>query len=181
MEPGFPVRVFWIYYLPTMVTAGCKLYVLALAPSLSFTAFTQRYITTHSSVTELIVMFVSFRIMSSEVDEKVELLFRAVGDAPVLKKNKFKLSRLKTILFVNHFLTKATKCEGEERIFLYIHQSFSPLPSAEIGMLFDNYNRKWFFIYQPVRHQILATVRTVPPIRSFIWYRTAVVFVIKNR
>ena len=82
----------------------------------------------------------------AEVDEKVELLFRAVGDAPMLKKSKFKLSRAKNVQFVNHFLTKATKCEKEERIYLYIHQSFSPAPDAQVGLLFDNYSRNRFFL-----------------------------------
>ena len=80
-------------------------------------------------------------IKFSRMDEKVELLFRAVGDAPVLKKNKFKLQRSKNIQFVNQFLAKVTKCEGDERIYVYIHQAFSPTPDSEIGTLFDNYNR----------------------------------------
>ena len=78
----------------------------------------------------------------SDIDEKVELLFKAVGDAPVLKKNKFKLSRAKTIQFVAQFLAKATKCTGDERVYVFIHQSFAPTPDAQIGTLFDNYNRK---------------------------------------
>jgi hypothetical protein len=56
--------------------------------------------------------------MSESALEKVEILLRAVGDAPVLKKNKFKLNRTQKIAFVSDFLRKATKCEADERIFL---------------------------------------------------------------
>lgn len=76
---------------------------------------------------------------SRVADEKIEILLRAVGDAPVLKKNKFKLPRSQKIAFVTEFLRKATKCEAEERIFLYIHQAFSPVIDTTIGTLFDNY------------------------------------------
>ena len=63
--------------------------------------------------------------MTETAPEKVEILLRAVGDAPVLKKNKFKLNRTQKIAFVSDFLRKATKCEGDERIFLVrILQSF---------------------------------------------------------
>ena len=56
--------------------------------------------------------------MTENSQEKVEILLRAVGDAPVLKKNKFKLNRTQKIAFVSDFLRKATKCEADERIFL---------------------------------------------------------------
>lgn len=93
--------------------------------------------------------------MSDSAPEKVEILLRAVGDAPVLKKNKFKLNRTQKIAFVSDFLRKATKCEEDERIFLvkkmgilskynciqYIHQAFSPTMDSPIGILFDNHAR----------------------------------------
>merc|ERR1712127_1019566 len=77
--------------------------------------------------------------MTENAQEKVEILLRAVGDAPVLKKNKFKLNRTQKIAFVSDFLRKATKCEADERIFLYIHQAFSPTMDSPTGTLFDNH------------------------------------------
>jgi len=73
--------------------------------------------------------------------EKIEVLLRAVGSAPVLKKQKFMLSRSHQINFVINFLSKKMfKPEDNERIFIYIHQSFSPTPDTNVGLLYDNYS-----------------------------------------
>jgi ubiquitin-like protein ATG12 len=70
--------------------------------------------------------------------EKIQVLLRAVGSAPVLKKQTFMLSRSHQINFVINFLSKKM-CKDDERIFIYIHQSFSPTPDTNVGLLYDNY------------------------------------------
>ena len=104
--------------------------------------------------------------MASE-SEKICILLKSVGNAPVLKKDKFMLGKttklrhdfdtiskrmydtnypdFRTFLkswksYVINFLSKKM-CEPDERIFIYIHQSFSPTPDTSVGLLFDNYSR----------------------------------------
>jgi len=76
--------------------------------------------------------------MTSE-SEKICILLKSVGNAPVLKKDKFMLGKTTKLSYVINFLSKKM-CEPDERIFIYIHQSFSPTPDTSVGLLFDNYS-----------------------------------------
>jgi len=71
-------------------------------------------------------------------NDKTTIVLKSVGDGPVLKKTQFQVSRSKTIKWVNEWLHKKV-CSDDERIFIYIHQSFAPTPDTTIGLLFDNY------------------------------------------
>ena len=73
----------------------------------------------------------------------VKILLRPVGSAPVLDKQKFKLSAEKKIFDVQTFLQrKLSQSLGSEinSLFLYVSScGFSPLKESTVGELFDIY------------------------------------------
>ncbi|KAH3778735.1 hypothetical protein DPMN_180206 [Dreissena polymorpha] len=67
----------------------------------------------------------------------VNVLLKAAGDAPILKKKKYTLERNKRIAYISTFLSKLIKLESGESIFLYVNQSFAPALDSEVGSVFD--------------------------------------------
>ena len=68
---------------------------------------------------------------------KIDILLRATGDVPILKKKKWAVDPAKKIGWVKEFLHKYIKCESHESVFLYVNQSFSPAPDVAVGTLYD--------------------------------------------
>jgi ubiquitin-like protein ATG12 len=76
---------------------------------------------------------------SSEGDltPKVLLHLRSVGEAPALKRNKFKLSGEKQLIEVEKFLKKSL---GQDRsVYLYCGSGFSPTSDQLLQDLYDNF------------------------------------------
>ena len=71
----------------------------------------------------------------SDTTPKVLLHLRSVGEAPALKKNKFKLNGGKQLIEIERFLKKSI---GQEKsIYLYCGSGFSPTPDQVLQDLFD--------------------------------------------
>lgn len=70
-------------------------------------------------------------------NNKIEILLKAVGNAPILKKKKFLLERTKNVNFIIDWLKKYMKLDPKEQLFLYVNQEFAPSPDAEIGTIYD--------------------------------------------
>jgi ubiquitin-like protein ATG12 len=68
---------------------------------------------------------------------KIEILLKAVGNAPILKKKKFLLDRSKNVHYIIEWLKKYMKLETKDQLFIYVNQEFAPSPDAEIGTIFD--------------------------------------------
>ncbi|CAF0849877.1 unnamed protein product [Brachionus calyciflorus] len=68
---------------------------------------------------------------------KIEILLKAAGNAPILKKKKFLLERTKNVNFIIEWLKKYMKLDPKEQLFLYVNQEFAPSPDAEIGTIYD--------------------------------------------
>ena len=68
---------------------------------------------------------------------KIEILLKAVGNAPILRKKKFLLDRNRNVHYIHDWLKKYMKLEPSEQLFLYINQEFAPSPDAEIGTIYD--------------------------------------------
>ncbi|XP_052230872.1 ubiquitin-like protein ATG12 [Dreissena polymorpha] len=73
----------------------------------------------------------------TQTKSKVNVLLKAAGDAPILKKKKYTLERNKRIAYISTFLSKLIKLESGESIFLYVNQSFAPALDSEVGSVFD--------------------------------------------
>mmetsp|Transcript_6576 Transcript_6576/g.12028 ORF Transcript_6576/g.12028 Transcript_6576/m.12028 type:complete len:95 (-) Transcript_6576:239-523(-) len=69
--------------------------------------------------------------------EKVVVLLKATGDAPILKQSKFKVSKSEKFVFISEFLRKNLKLE---QVFMYLNSSFSPALNERIGTLHEAYN-----------------------------------------
>uniref|UniRef100_UPI00358FB9E1 ubiquitin-like protein ATG12 n=1 Tax=Myxine glutinosa TaxID=7769 RepID=UPI00358FB9E1 len=69
--------------------------------------------------------------------KKVDILLKAVGDAPIMKQKKWSVEPHKTVQGIIQFVRKYIKCEPEDALFLYVNQSFAPSPDQVIGSLYE--------------------------------------------
>lgn len=69
--------------------------------------------------------------------DKVVLELKAVGDAPRLKSNKFKIQRGKSFAEAQSLLRRQLQLSDGDSLFLYCSSSFRPNLSDSIGDLFD--------------------------------------------
>lgn len=70
--------------------------------------------------------------------EKIIILFRPAGNAPILKQSKFKLAPTLTIQSVQEFLTRQLQCETTTP-FVYINGAFAPTPEQLVGDLYNSF------------------------------------------
>ncbi|XP_076073554.1 ubiquitin-like protein ATG12 [Mytilus galloprovincialis] len=68
---------------------------------------------------------------------KIDVLLKAAGDAPIMKKKKWSVDRNKRVSWISEFIKKYLKFEPTESMFLYVNQSFAPAPDTEVGSVFD--------------------------------------------
>ncbi|GAV03121.1 hypothetical protein RvY_13597 [Ramazzottius varieornatus] len=68
---------------------------------------------------------------------KIDVLLKAVGDAPIMKKKKWAVEPNKKVAWIADFVRKYIKCEPHESLFLYVNQYFSPSPDQEIGSIYE--------------------------------------------
>ncbi|KAK3728615.1 hypothetical protein QZH41_011699 [Actinostola sp. cb2023] len=66
---------------------------------------------------------------------KVEVLLKAAGDAPIMKKKKWTVEGTKTIAYLIEFIKKYIRCEPEDSLFLYVGQAFAPSPDQVVSNL----------------------------------------------
>ncbi|XP_070579440.1 ubiquitin-like protein ATG12 [Ptychodera flava] len=69
--------------------------------------------------------------------KKIDLLLKAAGDAPIMKKKKWAVDPSKKVGWVTEFIKKYIKCEPHESVFIYVNQSFSPAPDRDLKSLFE--------------------------------------------
>ncbi|CAK1596594.1 unnamed protein product [Parnassius mnemosyne] len=68
---------------------------------------------------------------------KVDILLKATGDAPIMKKKKWAVDAEKPIGWVMEFVKKYLKLEPEEKLFMYVNQTFAPSPDQIIRNLYE--------------------------------------------
>jgi len=68
---------------------------------------------------------------------KVEVLLKPVGDAPMLNKKKWSVDRDKTVAWIVQFIRNYIKLDVADSLFLYVNQCFAPSLDQTIGNLFD--------------------------------------------
>lgn len=64
------------------------------------------------------------------------VFFKATGNAPQLKVNKFKLSSTARFASVGDFLRKQLRFGANDALFLFINCTFQPAPDEIVGDLF---------------------------------------------
>ncbi|XP_044732804.1 autophagy protein 12-like [Chrysoperla carnea] len=70
---------------------------------------------------------------------KIDVLLKATGNAPIMKKKKWTVPYNKTIGWISEFIKKYLKLEPSEQLFLYINQTFAPSPDQVVRNLYDCY------------------------------------------
>ncbi|KAF8927656.1 putative autophagy-related protein 12 [Dissophora ornata] len=71
---------------------------------------------------------------------KVVVRFRAVGNAPILKQNMYKITASNKFLAVIQFLRKELNYKHSDPLFLYVNSAFSPAPDEIVNNLFKCFN-----------------------------------------
>ncbi|VDM20070.1 unnamed protein product [Wuchereria bancrofti] len=67
----------------------------------------------------------------------VEILLKAVGDAPILKQNKWTVDEKKTVAELCIFLRSYMKLNDSDSLLLFINQCFAPSPDQTVRNLKD--------------------------------------------
>lgn len=68
-------------------------------------------------------------------EEKVEVLFKPVGDAAIMKQSKYVVDARKTVAEMTYFVRRYLKVDDSEGIFLFVNQCFAPSPDQTIANL----------------------------------------------
>lgn len=71
--------------------------------------------------------------------EKVQILLKSVGDAPVLRQKKVQASSSQNIAQLTALLRKMMGLNSDQILFLYISQIFAPSPEHTLQVLRDCY------------------------------------------
>ncbi|XP_060532298.1 autophagy protein 12-like [Cylas formicarius] len=71
---------------------------------------------------------------------KVDILLKPTGNAPIMKKKKWSVDSDKPIAWITEFIKKYIKLDPNEKLFLYINQSFAPSPDQIVRNLYDCYS-----------------------------------------
>ncbi|KIS68491.1 putative Autophagy-related protein 12 [Mycosarcoma maydis] len=67
---------------------------------------------------------------------KVVVRFKAIGNAPIMKNNHFRITAFNRFQAVTVFLRKELNFKPSDSLFLYINASFSPAPDDTVGNLY---------------------------------------------
>ncbi|XP_057342140.1 autophagy protein 12-like [Microplitis mediator] len=70
---------------------------------------------------------------------KIDILLKAAGNAPIMKKKRWSVSPEQHIGWISEFIKKYLKLDTNERLFLYINQTFAPAPDQTVQNLYDCY------------------------------------------
>ncbi|KAG0252204.1 hypothetical protein BG011_007128 [Mortierella polycephala] len=71
---------------------------------------------------------------------KVIVRFRAIGNAPILKQNIFKITATNKFMAVIQFLRKELNYQQSDPLFLYVNSAFSPAPDEIVNNLYKCFN-----------------------------------------
>ncbi|CAO1390324.1 unnamed protein product [Diamesa hyperborea] len=70
---------------------------------------------------------------------KIDILLNAAGNAPIMKQRKWAVDPMKDICWVAKFIHKYLKLDVEEKLFLYVNQTFAPSPDQILNNLYECY------------------------------------------
>lgn len=79
--------------------------------------------------------------LTNKVDKhKVDILLKPTGNAPIMKKKKWTVDSDKPIGWIVEFIKKYLKLEPNEKLFLYVNQTFAPSPDQLVKNLYECYS-----------------------------------------
>ncbi|XP_077288475.1 autophagy-related 12 isoform X1 [Arctopsyche grandis] len=68
---------------------------------------------------------------------KIDILLKATGNAPIMKKKKWAVDAEKPIGWIMEFVKKYLKLDANEKLFLYVNQTFAPSPDQIVRNLYE--------------------------------------------
>ncbi|KAG0295413.1 hypothetical protein BGZ96_011786 [Linnemannia gamsii] len=71
-----------------------------------------------------------------DTSSKVIVRFRAVGNAPIMKQNVFKITASNKFSAVIQFLRKELNYQHSDPLFLYVNSAFAPAPDEVVNNLY---------------------------------------------
>ncbi|GFG39645.1 hypothetical protein Cfor_00757 [Coptotermes formosanus] len=71
--------------------------------------------------------------------QKIDILLKATGNAPIMKKKKWAVDPDRKIGWIIEFMKKYLKLDRSEQLFLYVNQSFAPAPDHIVKNLYECY------------------------------------------
>ena len=75
--------------------------------------------------------------MDSATDSKIRIRFKAVGNAPILKKKRYFIDKTLPLSVLKQFLIKQLRIDQTQQLFLYCQSSFAPNLDQKLGDLHD--------------------------------------------
>lgn len=72
-------------------------------------------------------------------DQKIEVLFKSTGNAPIMKKTKWAVLKTQNVSSTIAFIRKYLKLDATTSIFVYVNQTFAPPLDQTIQNLYDCY------------------------------------------
>ncbi|EFA02034.1 autophagy protein 12-like [Tribolium castaneum] len=72
--------------------------------------------------------------------QKIDILLKPTGNAPIMKKKKWTVEGDKPISWIAEFMKRYMKLEPQEKLFLYVNQTFAPSPDQIMKNLYDCYS-----------------------------------------
>ncbi|XP_066997283.2 autophagy protein 12-like [Anabrus simplex] len=78
-------------------------------------------------------------VLKPSSKQKIDILLKATGNAPIMKKKKWAVESDQTIKRIINFIRKYLKLDSQETLFLYINQAFAPAPDQTIRNLYECY------------------------------------------
>ncbi|OAD60683.1 Ubiquitin-like protein ATG12 [Eufriesea mexicana] len=70
---------------------------------------------------------------------KIDILLKATGNAPIMKQKKWSVSQDYCIGRISDFIRRYLKLDANEKLFLYVNQTFAPAPDQVVKNLYDCY------------------------------------------
>ncbi|VDK39438.1 unnamed protein product [Taenia asiatica] len=90
----------------------------------------------------------------SKEQSKIEVFFKPVGDAPCVKKAKWKVARSDTLSAITSFLFKYLNLvPHKDNLFIFVSSSFTPPLDTELGTLYDCFSTEGMLILQYCKSQ----------------------------
>ncbi|RDB23836.1 Ubiquitin-like protein ATG12 [Hypsizygus marmoreus] len=77
---------------------------------------------------------------------KVIVRFKAVGNAPIMKQNFYKITSSNRFQAVIQFLRKELGWQAGEPLFTYVNLAFSPAPDDTVSNLFKSFSTEGHLI-----------------------------------
>ncbi|XP_018027361.1 ubiquitin-like protein ATG12 [Hyalella azteca] len=74
---------------------------------------------------------------NKSTDEKIEIILKATGDAPIMKKTKWSVVRSRSVGWVATFIKKYSHLPDTDTLFLYVNQSYAPAPDELLDNLYS--------------------------------------------